>query len=149
MEARMSNANVALVKRWFEEIWNELREETIDELLTPESCCLSPVGRLVGPEDFKARVYQPFLDTFSDIRVKIEGTVTEGDQVVVRWSSTAVHTGDGLGFPATGRRAEFHGMTWVRCGGGKMIEGWDCWDFSGVIRSLQEGHTAGAAPGGG
>ena len=28
----MSEANKALVRRWFEEVWNQGREESIDEL---------------------------------------------------------------------------------------------------------------------
>ena len=29
----MSDANKALVRRWFDEVWNQGREDTIDELL--------------------------------------------------------------------------------------------------------------------
>jgi hypothetical protein len=32
----MSEAEQALVKRWFEEVWNQGRESTIDELFHPE-----------------------------------------------------------------------------------------------------------------
>ncbi len=33
----MENENVLLALRWFEEVWNQRRTETIDELLTDES----------------------------------------------------------------------------------------------------------------
>jgi hypothetical protein len=33
----MSEANKALAKRWFEEVWNEGRSETIRELLAAEA----------------------------------------------------------------------------------------------------------------
>jgi predicted ester cyclase len=42
-----------------------------------------------------------FLPAFPDLRIAVEGTVAEGDEVVVRWSATGTHLGDGLGFPAT------------------------------------------------
>jgi hypothetical protein len=32
----MSEQNKPLVKRWFEEVWNQGRESTIDELFHPE-----------------------------------------------------------------------------------------------------------------
>jgi hypothetical protein len=31
----MAEAEVAVIKRWFEEVWNQRRAETIDALLAP------------------------------------------------------------------------------------------------------------------
>ena len=33
----MAVENVALARRWFEEVWNQRRADTIDELLTDEA----------------------------------------------------------------------------------------------------------------
>jgi steroid delta-isomerase-like uncharacterized protein len=133
----MSSENAQLARRFFEEAWNQQRSETIDELLTPMSTCESEAGILNGPEEFKAKVYRPFLAAFPDLRITIEGTVAEGDQVVVRWTAAGTHTGDGLGLPATGRRVTMRGMTWIRFAGGKMIEGVDCWNQREMIESLR------------
>jgi steroid delta-isomerase-like uncharacterized protein len=142
----MQDRNTAQARRWFEEVWNEKRADLIDELISAESFCLSPSGRLCGPEDFKQRVYQPFLDAFPDVVIRVEGTMAEGDQVLVRWSATATHQGNGLGFPATGRSVAFRGMTWIRFReDGTMAEGWDCWDQTGLIQSLREQTEAPAA----
>ena len=89
------------------EIWNQRQAAIIDELITPESVCLSDTGVLRGPEEFKTWVHQAFLSAFPDLRVNIEGTVAEGDEVVVRWTATATHTGDGFGFPPTGKQVAF------------------------------------------
>jgi steroid delta-isomerase-like uncharacterized protein len=134
----MANENVGLARRWFEEVWNQRRAETIDELLTDESVCQSEAGPLRGGEEFKRRAHDVFLAAFPDLRIAVEGTVAEGDQVVVRWSAAGTHLGDALGFPATGRAVSFRGMTWIRYSGGKMVEGWDCWNQDGLIRSLRE-----------
>ena len=37
LEVRMSEANKALVKRWFDEVWNEGRRETVRELMAPDA----------------------------------------------------------------------------------------------------------------
>ena len=48
----MSEANKALAKRWFEEVWNEGRRETIRELLAPEAVIQEGNDASVGPEGF-------------------------------------------------------------------------------------------------
>jgi predicted ester cyclase len=68
----------------------------------------------------------------------VEATAAEGDEVAVRWAFTGTHQGDGLGFPATGRRVSCRGVTWIRFSGGKMVEGWDCWNQGGLIHSLRD-----------
>ena len=48
----MTDNNVGLVRRWFEEVWNQRREEVIDEMLTSESVChANEVRGLVGRRD--------------------------------------------------------------------------------------------------
>jgi steroid delta-isomerase-like uncharacterized protein len=133
----MASENVSLAMRWFEEVWNQRRTDTIDELLTDESVSQSESGPLRGKQEFKERAHAVFLSAFPDLRMIVEGTVAEGNQVVVRWSATGTHLGDGLGFPATGRKISFRGMTWIRYLGGKMVEGMDCWNQAGLIQSLR------------
>jgi steroid delta-isomerase-like uncharacterized protein len=132
----MENENIRLARRWFEEVWNQRRTNTIDELLTDESVCHSESETLRGPQEFRDRNHAVFLSAFPDLRVTVEGVVGEGDDVVVRWVFTGTHGGDTLGFPSTGRSVSFRGMTWIRFSGGKMVEGWDCWNQSGLIQSL-------------
>jgi hypothetical protein len=38
--------NAAIVRRWFEEVWNRGREDAIDELMAPDA----PVYGVVGPD---------------------------------------------------------------------------------------------------
>jgi hypothetical protein len=40
----MANENALLARRWFEEVWNQRRTDTIDELLTEESVSHSELG---------------------------------------------------------------------------------------------------------
>src|SRR4051794_18193629 len=134
----MANENVGLARRWFEEVWNQRRTDSIDELLTDKSISHSESGPLRGSREFKERGHAPFLSAFPDLWMTVEAVIGEGDDVVVRWSVTGTHSGDGLGFPATGRQVSFRGMTWIRFSGGKMVEGWDCWDRTGLIQSLRD-----------
>jgi hypothetical protein len=50
----MENDNTALVRRWFEEVWNQRRGEVIDEMLAGESVCHADEGPIRGPREFNA-----------------------------------------------------------------------------------------------
>jgi hypothetical protein len=57
---------------------------------------------LNGPADFAA-AHRSFNDAFSNIQVELNELIAEDDKVAVRWTDTMTHTGDNLGFAATGR----------------------------------------------
>lgn len=132
----MSDTNRGLAKRWFEEVWNERREETIDELLTPQSVGHMEGAETRGPAEFR-QVRAMLLSAFPDLRIVVEDTVAEGDDVVVRWRVAGTHGGDGLGFKATQRPVQFRGLTWLRFANGKLVEGWDGWNQGALVQSLQ------------
>ncbi len=106
----MSEPNRAVALRWIHEVWNERREATIDELLSASSVGHMEGGDTRGPEEFRA-ARAALLGAFPDLRVEVEATACEGDAVVVRWRVTGTHTGDGLGFRATGSPVAFRGIT--------------------------------------
>jgi steroid delta-isomerase-like uncharacterized protein len=134
----MSQDNIAVVRRWFDEVWNQRRADLIDELLAPESVCHADDGPLRGPAEFRERQYTPFLAAFPDLRVEVEATVAQGDQVVVRWTAAGRHAGDGLGFRATRDAVTFRGITWIRVRDGKLAEGWQHTNIPDVVRKLAE-----------
>jgi len=134
----MSQENVALVRRWFEEVWNHRREQTIDELITAESVCHADDGPMRGPDEFRERQYAPFIAAFPDLRVNVEAIIADGDDVVVRWNATGLHSGDGLGCPATNRNVCFRGLTWIQVRDGKLVEGWQSSNIPEVVRELAE-----------
>jgi hypothetical protein len=67
----MSNPNVELSQRWFEEVWNQRRSATIDELLTPKSVGHLETGEVVGADAFKC-VHADFLTALPDLRVSVK-----------------------------------------------------------------------------
>lgn len=132
----MAESNTELARRWFEEVWNLRRDATVHELLHTEGAGHMEGMDVQGPEEFlPARA--ALLDAFPDLRVTVEGTVSEGADVVVRWSATGTHRGAGLGFPASSRAASFRGMTWPRFANGRIVEGWDSWNQGRLVQELQ------------
>ena len=132
----------AVLRLWFEEVWNQRRTGTIDELLAPQSICFTDEGPLQGPDDFKSRQYDPCIAAFSDLRVQVEDLIAQGDQVAVRWSASGTHDGAGFGFPATGKPVLFKGISWIRLADGQFQEGWQSSNISQVIQALAAPPTA-------
>jgi predicted ester cyclase len=137
----MSRDNVLLVRRWFEEVWNQRRAEAIDELLLPTSVGHLESGDVRGGEEFKT-VRAQLLSALPDLQLTIDDTVAEGDNVVARWTVYATHEGEGLGMSPTRRKVTIHGMTWFRIQGDYILEGWDRWNLGGLITQLQASEPA-------
>lgn len=135
----MSSDNVAVARRWFEEVWNQRRSEAIDELVTADSVCYTDAGTMRGPEEFRKQQFEPFVAAFPDLKVQVEAAIAQDDQVVVRWVATGTHSGGGLGIAPTGRPVTFRGITWVVVRDGKFGEGWQSSDISLILRSLAPG----------
>lgn len=128
----MSEENKALIRRWFEEVWNKKRPEAIDEMVAP-GCVIYGLAdasgnEITAPADFKA-FHQVFCGAFPDIEVTVEDTIAEGDLVAARCSVRGKHSGDHLGIAATNAPVEFAGMVFLRVKDGKFIESWNNFDF--------------------
>src|SRR5215469_808256 len=92
----------ALVHRWFEEVWNQGREATIDELFPPEAVTfgLGEIDSEVrGPDQFKP-FHRNLRTAFPDLHITIQDTIAEDDKVVVRFLVEGTHKG-----PRSGHRA--------------------------------------------
>lgn len=131
----MSTENKALVRRWFEEVWNKGRAAAIDEMLASETVVHGLGTDLHGPAGFKP-FHTAYRNAFPDVRIQIDDIVAEGDTVAARWSGTGTHRGDGLGFKATGRHVHFAGMLFVRVERGELVEGWNNFDQLGMLQQL-------------
>ena len=130
--------NVELMRRWFREVWNEGKIQTVHDLLAPDA-----VGMGQGEQDVKVHgpgEFVPFVErirgAFPDMKVVVEDAFGARDKVVVRWSATMTHRGDQLGVPATGKPVRISGMTIVRIRNGKIVEGWDNWDQLAMMQQI-------------
>jgi steroid delta-isomerase-like uncharacterized protein len=126
-----------LARRWFEEVWNQKRDDTMEQILSP-NCAgfMEGQGEIIGAEMFKA-VRVRLLDAFPDLSVLVEDTVAEGTKAVVRWVARATHRGAGLGLAPTGLSCEFRGVTWLEFEDGRLVRGWSHWDHGGLLQKLQ------------
>lgn len=133
----MTSTTTIVVRRFFDEIWNQRREATIDELLDDESVCHTDNGEVRGPRAFRDLQYVPFITAFPDLRMTVEEVLADGDQAAVRWEAVGTHTGSGLGFPPTNQVVRMRGISWIRVAAGKMREGWQSSNVMQALAALQ------------
>ncbi len=134
----MSQGNVAIVRRWFDEVWNEGKIDTIHDLMAADAVGIGQVGpgvKVEGPDEFKKFV-EKLRGAFPDIHVTIEDAFESGDKAVARWSATMTHSGDHLGLPASGKTVNITGISIVRVANGKITAGWDNWDQMTLMREI-------------
>lgn len=134
----MSDTNVALGRRWFEEVWNQKKRESVEELLAADAVMhgISENGEDVrGTEGFLA-LQMKLLSAFPDMQFTLHDCFGSGDKIVVRWTATMRHTGPGLGIEATGADIKLRGVGIARIAGGKVQETWDNWDRMAMFEQI-------------
>jgi predicted ester cyclase len=140
----MTDANKALARRWYEEVWNGNNHAALDELLAPSAETHGfprPDAALHGSAAFRQSLHD-FRDGFSEIRVHVDEVIGEGDTVAVRWTAHMRHTGPGLGVQPTGRAVTVPGASFLCVKDGRITEGWESMDLTRVRRELESAALA-------
>jgi predicted ester cyclase len=113
----------ALLQRIFQEVINEGRLDVIDELFDDGFVDHGPMGDQPGRAAFKAAV-AAWRSAVPDVRCEIDHVIEQGDVAAWLVHTTGTHTGDGLGFPATGRTFETVSANFGRFENGRAVEHW-------------------------
>jgi predicted ester cyclase len=123
----------ALMRLWFEEVWNQRRSDRVADLLAPNGVIHATDeegGDTHGPEAFIA-FQARMLAAFPDIRFSLHEVVADDRVAAARWTATLTHTGEGMGEP-TGQPVTLTGMSMIRVENGMGVEGWNEWDRLGL-----------------
>ena len=133
----MPHDNKALLRRWFDEVWNSRRRDAIDELAHPDVVTygLGEGGAPGGIDQF-VPFRDRFLATFPDLHIAVEDVIAEGDKTAARIRATGTHTGAAMGIPPTGKKVTVTGLILVRWKDGQIIEGWNEFDAYGMMQQL-------------
>lgn len=129
-------ANKAIQRRVFEEIWNQGALDVADEICVPNIIFHGLADEdMIGPEAFKQFVAM-YRGAFPDIHYTIEDQVAEGDMVATRWTATGTHQGELMGIPATGVQTTVTGIAIDRIPDGRAVETWENYDNWGLMQQL-------------
>ncbi len=93
----MSEENKTLIRRYYEELFNNGNLSVADELIAPDFVSHARAERGVGgPEGVKQFVTR-LRTGFPDFNVTIEDQLAEGDKVMTRFRVSGTHNGQWMG----------------------------------------------------
>lgn len=140
--------NKEVVRRLYQEIWNDGRIEVADELVHEDFEDHPPTRfwdlKLRGPRALTDAVAQ-FHSAMPDFRDQVQQIVAEGDQVVYLGQISGTLEGELFGFQPTGKSMKVWGVNFFRMQDGKVRERWGQFDVLGMVQQL----GLAPAPGGG
>jgi steroid delta-isomerase-like uncharacterized protein len=132
--------NVALARRFFEELCNQRNAAIAEEILSTDHRYHDPqIPDVAGP--------QAMMQTLAVFQNGVEGHwgiqeihAAGDDRVVVRWRGTGQHSGDVMGIPPSGKPIAVDAISVMRIENGKIADHWCVWDTLGFLQQI------GAAP---
>jgi steroid delta-isomerase-like uncharacterized protein len=132
----MPTENKAILRRFFEEIFNQGNLSAADEIVAENYVNHNPApGETPGREGLKQFVLTVHSG-FPGGRFNVEDQIAEGDKVTTRWSFTGTHQAEFAGIPATGKQVQITAINIHRIVDGQIQEGWLNWDALGMMQQL-------------
>lgn len=132
--------NEELARAEVAEVWNEGQRESLDRLFDDECVLhLDDETDVYGPEAYWEFVRR-YRDAFSDLDLRIEDVVSEGDKIVLRQTLRGTHDGPFLSVEPTGNRIEVSRMGIHHLDDGYIVE-------TGMVEdTVRLVHQLGASP---
>jgi predicted ester cyclase/uncharacterized protein YndB with AHSA1/START domain len=136
---------VAVVRRFLAEFKNRANLDVVDETWTPD-CVLHVTGIPIpaGREGQKS-IGRTIFAAFGDVHVDVNDTIVEGDRVVERHTAHAVHKGEFMGVPATGKKVFWTENHIYRLRDGMIAETWSEPSFHDLMAQIKGTKAAGQA----
>ena len=128
--------NKAIVRRYWFDLWNEKREEVLDEIAIEDVALHFPPGQAHQPPTLR-KWFETALIAFPDVHFTLYDEIAEGDKVVSRWSYEATNTGTFLGRDTTSLKVFDQGIDIFRIENGKIVEMWVAQDSLGLLQQLK------------
>ncbi len=130
--------NKAIIRRYFDEVWNQGNMEVIDELVARDVSGQDAAIDETRTIETVKEVVVLLRTAFPDASYTIYDLIGENDKVVARWSLTGTHRGTYLDVSPTEKRVILKGIIIFRLEDGKIVEYWGEIDHLGLMRQLSE-----------
>ncbi|MEE4238834.1 MAG: ester cyclase [Anderseniella sp.] len=99
--------NKAIVRRFFDEVWNEGNREAIQELVDNDWLPRDPALAHIQPRSGTTGIstfMEVYRSAFPDLKFTIQEIVTEGDIVVTRFEAQGTNSGEEIMISLLGNR---------------------------------------------
>ncbi len=77
-----------------------------------------------------------FTQSFPDLEGEVVSIIADGDDVAYQYIMRGTHEVDFMGIPATGRKIEMRGMTFLKIVEGKCTDAWGLMDQMTMMKQL-------------
>jgi steroid delta-isomerase-like uncharacterized protein len=129
--------NKELVRRLYEEAFNEDDLDLVDELVAPDVVTHNPIilDAPTGPDSIRGGL-EMIRKAFPDFHVEVEDLIAEGDRVAALLTMSGTNEGDYRRGGATGKRGTMRAFFIWRIADGKLAESWGLADRFGFLQEL-------------
>ena len=128
--------NVDVVRRFYDEIWNEGNLDAIPDVCHHRMTFRGSLGDTKIGHDGFAEYVTSVRGALADYRCHIEELVAEDDRVFAKMKVVGMHTGEFLGFAPTGNTVEWAGAALFRIESRLIEDIWVLGDLHGLIEKL-------------
>jgi predicted SnoaL-like aldol condensation-catalyzing enzyme len=125
-----SEANEALIRRLYDEVWNRGDLDACYELIEATEIHHPHGSTVSGGPEAQARAVRVFRKAFPDNVLTVEVVVATEELVAARWRIAATHARSGKAI------ADYVGVNIFRIREGKIVEIWDTRDDLGLLAQL-------------
>lgn len=132
--AESRQRNEATVRIVFEEILGKGRIAENEHIYHPDFVARGMTRDATRAEDRAAS--EGWRSMAPDLQMKVLHLVSDCDYVAAHFEGSGTNTGEGNGFPATGRTIRVRGMTIFRLADGRIIEEWSSFDQYALLKQL-------------
>ncbi|HYM68516.1 MAG TPA: ester cyclase [bacterium] len=128
--------NKALVRRFYEVMWNTWDESAVPAVLAPEVDFRGSIGLRKHGHAGVMEYMRLIRDAFPDFNNRIDDLVAEDEKVVARLTFTGTHLGQLLEHAATGRKVTYCGAAFFEMANGKIRQVWVLGDALSLMRQI-------------
>jgi len=146
------DAHLALVERWFHELFTLPQSAVLDQLVTDDFVTRDPSGKIgaANPAEFQAWL-RWYRTIFTDATWEILDLLSVGDKVVVRYAGQTTYQGGLFQIPPHDQRVTEMGMLIFRIRDNRICELWAALSDLELVLEMGAiptipGSTAEAAP---
>jgi predicted ester cyclase len=132
----MPEENKALVRRFYEAGTGDL--SAMDQIVTADFVDHHWLPDMQpGPESAKAWFRDVLGSVFSDMEIKIDFMVAEGDMVDCHFALHCRHTGEFAGIPPKGNPIVVPAISTFRVKGDRLAEAWELFDSGPLMEQMK------------
>jgi pyrimidine-specific ribonucleoside hydrolase len=106
--AEGSEANAALLMRYYQEAWGETNLVVFDEMLDTDYLLYTNNNAYPSDIENTKSLAQMLRTAMPDLRLNLEEIIVAGDSAAVRFTFTGTHSGQFLNLPASGNPVSLH-----------------------------------------